>query len=217
MWNANVAALKRVPGRCKHVFADTCTSALRGIDATVVSARGAITPKKKVKKMWFEMKPIPCREKDFFFQIFVYISVSFQSYVQLFLCLVKILNQFERNCRFFFFFKGCVIAYFIKIKEKRETPLTFFSALRFPNSRISISVFNNSSLSFSFELVGTISQVINLLFVLPGTHSNILKTEKILQKLATHQRVFLSNPSVHSTLRIEKETKTSISSVSKFL
>ena len=50
-------------------------------------------------------------------------------------------------------------------------------------------VYNNSSLSFPFKLVGMISlgrnywQVINLLFALPGLYLNILKTEKILQFL----------------------------------
>ena len=48
-------------------------------------------------------------------------------------------------------------------------------------------VYNNSSLSSSFELVGIISldgncqEVINLSFVLPGLHLNILETEKMLQ------------------------------------
>ena len=48
-------------------------------------------------------------------------------------------------------------------------------------------VYNNSSLSFTFELVGTIpldknyQEVINSSFALPGFHSGILKTEKMLQ------------------------------------
>ena len=47
--------------------------------------------------------------------------------------------------------------------------------------------YNNSSLSFPFELVGAISldrnycEVTNLLFVSPELYLNILKTEKILQ------------------------------------
>ena len=51
------------------------------------------------------------------------------------------------------------------------------------------TVYNNSSLSFSFELVGMISldrnywEVINLLSVLPGLYFNILKTEEILEFL----------------------------------
>ena len=49
------------------------------------------------------------------------------------------------------------------------------------------TVYNNLSLSFSFELAGMMSldrnywEVINLLFVLPGLYLNILKTEKTLQ------------------------------------
>ena len=49
------------------------------------------------------------------------------------------------------------------------------------------TVYNNSSLPFSFKLVGIISlgtnywEVINSLFVLPGLYLNILETETILQ------------------------------------
>ena len=49
------------------------------------------------------------------------------------------------------------------------------------------TVHNNSPLSSSFELVGTMSldkndrTVTNLLFASPGLYSNILTTEKMLQ------------------------------------
>ena len=48
-------------------------------------------------------------------------------------------------------------------------------------------MYNNPSISFPFELVRTISldgndyEVIDLSFVLPGLHLNILETEKMLQ------------------------------------
>ena len=72
-----------------------------------------------------------------------------------------------------------------------------------PNRRF---ICNNSSLSFSFELVATISlernywEVINLSFVLPGLYLNILKAEEILQFLGTKNSRCLTGLKITNTL-----------------